>query len=137
MHGSQGAPAQQCAGATQLAEDRADGVRATAGDGAQPGDRRGVLDRGREIPVGSTGLIGARERGRNGGGEGADRGVEQQGDLVDPRGQLVELAQQQPGQLGVVVGEPAVQGPFQIGPAGAGPAPGQLGQHHGVALPGD
>ena len=79
----------------------------------------------------------SRPGGRGGGGQGADRGVEQLGDLVDARGQLVELAQQQPGQPGVVVGEPAVQGPFQGGPPGAGPAPGQLGQHLRAALPGD
>jgi len=72
----------------------------------------------RWIALGSTALTGAGDRG--GGGQGADRGVEQLGDLSDPRGQLVELAQQHAGQLGVVVGEPAVQGLFQGGSLAAG-----------------
>jgi hypothetical protein len=48
---------------------------------------------------------GVGARGRSGGGQGADRGVEQLGDLVDPGGQLAELAQQQPGQPGVMPGD--------------------------------
>ena len=142
---SEGAGAQQCAPATRLAEDRADRVGAGAGDGAQPRDRRVVTGLRRclhrlvtigLVTIGPAGRVGGHGRG-GGGREGADRGVEQVGDLGDPRGQLVELAQQHPGQLGVVVGEPAVQGLFQVGSAGAGPAFGQLGQCRGVALPGD
>ena len=51
--------------------------------------------------------------------------------------ELVELAEQQPGQPGVMVGEPAVQGLVQGGSLEARPALRQLGQHLGVALTGD
>ena len=75
MHGSQGAPAQQCAGATQLAEDRADGVRAGPGDRAQPRDGAVVPGlRRRSVAVIAVAVIavgpigGAGVGGRGGGG---------------------------------------------------------------------
>jgi hypothetical protein len=89
------------------------------------------------LGLGLIEFVGAGGPGRSGRRQLVDRGVEQCGDLIDPRGELVELAQQQSGQPGVVVGEPAVQGPLQVGSPGAGAAAGQLGQHFRAALPGD
>jgi hypothetical protein len=63
------------------------------------------------LGLGLIEFVGAGGPGRSGRRQLVDRGVEQCGDLIDPRGELVELAQQQSGQPGVVVGEPAVQGP--------------------------
>jgi hypothetical protein len=70
-------------------------------------------------------------------GQRGDGGVEQRGDLGDARGEVVELAQQHPGQLGVVIGEPAFQSFGQGARAGPGPSLGQLGERGGAAPPGD
>jgi hypothetical protein len=85
------------------------------------------------VGVGAGGRVGAGRAGWQRG----DRGVEQRGERGDARGEVVELVQQHPGQPGVVIGEPALQGFVQVVPADPGPALGQLGERGGAALPGD
>jgi hypothetical protein len=70
-------------------------------------------------------------------GQGGDRGVEQGGDLVDARTEIIELVEQHPGQSGVVLGEAAVQGVPEGVPAPPGSPLGQLGERGGAAPPGD
>ena len=74
---------------------------------------------------------------RLGGGDGGDQLLDAGGEPVDLDAEGVDLVQQHPRQLGVVVVEAAGQRLHQGGALAAHPPPGQLGQHLGVALPGD
>jgi hypothetical protein len=66
-----------------------------------------------------------------------DRLLDPGGELVDLAAQGVDLVQQHPRQLCMMVVEAAGEGLHQRGVLDAEPSSGQLGQHLGVALPGD
>jgi hypothetical protein len=95
--------------------------------------------------AGSTGAPGSCRR-RAGGavgvhalgcGDGSDQLLDPGGEAVDLGGQGVVLVQQHPGELGVVVVEPAGERLDQRGVLGLELAAGQAGQHLGVTLAGD
>ncbi len=118
----------------QLGEEHLGGLDADAGDRIQPrdGGQDGRVWAG--AGVGAGGAVGVHAlRGGDGGQQLLDTG----GETVDLGGQGVVLVQQQAGQLGVVVVEPAGEGLHQCGVLGLHPPTGQAGQHFGVALAGD
>ena len=127
-----------------LGEDRLGGAGADAGDLVEAVQRRQRLRAGRVGRVGGSagfaGLpresssppVGDARRG-DGGQQVADAG----GEPVDLRGEPVDLVEQHPGELGVVVVEPAGQRLHQGRVLDPQPALGQPGQPTRVTLPGD
>ena len=66
-----------------------------------------------------------------------DQLLDAAGELLDLGGEGVDLVQQHPGQLAVMLVEPAGQRLDQVGVPGLHPAAGQVRQHPRVTLPGD
>jgi hypothetical protein len=121
-----------------LGDDHLGGVRADPGDLLEALGRRKRPPRltmpVAAVPVAAVPVAGRwRPGGRDRGDELADAEVE----LVDLGGQAVDLVEQDPGQLAVVVVELAVQRLGQGGALGPRRAAGQLGERPRVALPGD
>jgi hypothetical protein len=72
-----------------------------------------------------------------GGGDRRNRLLDQHGELVDLAAEGVDLVQQHPRQLCVMIVEAAGEGLHQGGVLDAEPSSGQLGQHLRIALAGD
>jgi hypothetical protein len=115
----------------QLGEEDLGGLDANAGDLIQPldGGRHGHARAG--AGAGAGGAVGVH----------ALRGGDRRQQLLDAGGEAVDLGvkgvvlvQQQAGQLGVVVIEPAGQGLHQRGVLDPHPAFGQSSKHFGVTL---
>ena len=75
--------------------------------------------------------------GRLGVGHRRQQLVDAGGERVDLGGQGVDLVQQHPGEFGVMVVEPTVEGGDQGRVFGLHPAAGQPGEHLGIPLSGD
>jgi hypothetical protein len=124
----------QRTGATRLGDDRLGALPADAGDLVEAVDRR--QHRGAVAqPGGRAG--GAVCVDALGGGDRGDQLLDPGGQLADLAGQGVDLVQQHPGQLGVMIIEPAGQRLGQAIAFGFHPAAGQPGQQLRVPLAGD
>jgi hypothetical protein len=117
-----------------LGDDDLRGVPRDAGDAVQAVDRRqhGRIAAGAGAGTGRP--VGVHAAG---GGDRGDQRLNAGGEGVDLHGEGVVLAEQDPGQLGVMGVEPAGQGLHQRGVLDSHPAPGQAGQYLRVALSGD
>ena len=117
-----------------LGDDGLGALPADAGDLVQAID--GGQHRGVRAPAGA-GAGGAVGVGALGGGDGCDQFLDAGGEPADLHVELVDLVQQHPGQLGVMVVETAGERFDQRGPLGLHPAAGQVGEHLRVPFPGD
>jgi hypothetical protein len=117
-----------------LGEDDLGAVSADAGDLIQAGQgiRAGCVRAG--AGAGAGGAVGVDSLS---GGDRRDQFPDPGGELGDPGAGEIDLVQEDPGQLGVVVLEPAGERLGQRGALGFHLAAGQPGEHLGVALPGD
>jgi hypothetical protein len=117
-----------------LGDDALGGGAADAGDlieAVQCGQGRRVRAEPGARAGGAVGVDALR------GGDGGDLLPYPGGEVLNLAAELIDLVQQHPGQLGVMVVDPAGQGLDQGGVLGPHPAAGQAGQHLRVPLAGD
>ena len=117
-----------------LGDDRLGGLAADAGDLIQAVDR-GQHGGALAVPGGRAG--GAVGIHALGGGDHGDQFLDPGGEPADLAGQGIDLVQQDPGQFGVVIIEPAGERLDQAIVLGSHPAAGHAGQHARFPLAGD